>query len=109
MECAFYRSHVTLCQRGPVHNASSSHTVPTGVPQPVTASGLHDDVAVLDMYRKCLGDVGTFLQLLAAFDRDRIGAHPEPLRIEPGLAVAHVEFPAVPGAAQQFADAITVI
>src|SRR5580704_9898973 len=46
-----------------------------------------------------------FGQLLAALDCDRIGSYLDPLRIEPGLAGAHVEFPAVPGAAQQLADA----
>src|SRR4029079_1616402 len=79
-------------------------------------SGLDDDVAVLDMHREGLGDIGAlgeavleFLgDFLAAFDRDRIGTDLEALRIEPGLPVAHVEFPAVPGAAQQFADPRTL-
>src|SRR5215475_155566 len=61
------------------------------------------------MHRKGIGDIGALLQFLAAFDRDRERAHLEALRIEPGLAVAHVELPAVPGATQQFADAIAVV
>src|SRR5918998_683415 len=55
---------------------------------------LDDDVAILDTDRKRLGHVWPLLQFFAAFDRDRIGAHLHPFRIEPGLAVAHVEFPA---------------
>src|SRR5579871_376363 len=45
----------------------------------------------------------------AAFDRDREGTDLEALRVEPRLAVAHVEFPAMPGTAQQFPDARTMI
>src|SRR5882757_4077355 len=78
-------------------------------------SGLDDDVAVLDMNREGLGHIGALLQpvrslahffgkFLAAFDRDRIGADLEALWVEPGLPVAHVEFPAVPGTAQELAD-----
>src|ERR1700710_1576302 len=37
-------------------------------------SGLDDDVAVLDVHRKGLGDIGTFCQCLAILDHDRIGA-----------------------------------
>ena len=73
------------------------------------ALGLDNHVTVLDMDRKRLGHVRPFLQFLAAFDRDRIGAHFHPLRIEIGLPVAHVEFPAVPRAAQQFADARALV
>src|SRR5262245_551156 len=61
------------------------------------------------MDRAGLGHVGSLLQLLAAFDRDRIGAHLDALRIEPGLPGAHVELPAVPGAAQEFADTVADI
>jgi hypothetical protein len=70
---------------------------------------LDDDVTIFDMNRKCFGDEGALLQFLAARDRDRIGTDLESFRIEPGLAVAHVELPAVPGTAQHFADARTLI
>src|SRR3954471_16197037 len=78
---------------------------------------LDDDVIVLDMDLKGLGDVRALLEsvlelsgeFLAAFDRDRKGTDPDPLRIEPGLPVAHVEFPAVPGAAQHFAGARALV
>ena len=43
-------------------------------------------VAVLDVHRKGLGDVGPLGQRLAVFDRDRIGADLYALRIEIGLA-----------------------
>src|ERR1700749_543304 len=65
------------------------------------------------MDREGLGDVGPLLhllgQFLAAFDRDRERADLEALRIAPGLAGAHVELPAVPGAAQEFADARALV
>src|SRR6476620_4326282 len=67
-------------------------------------SGLDDDVAVLDVDQKGFGYIRTLLQLLAAFDGDRIRTHFHALRIEPGLPVAHVELPAVPWTPQQFAD-----
>src|SRR5262249_40431848 len=50
-----------------------------------------------------------FRKVLAAFDGDRKGTDLEPLRIEPGLAVADVEFPAMPGTAQHLADARAMI
>src|SRR3954452_19432282 len=56
------------------------------------------------MDRKSLGHVGTLLQFLAALDRDGGGADLDALGVEPGLPVAHVEFPAMPRAAQQLAD-----
>src|SRR3954453_3316417 len=65
---------------------------------------LDDDVAVLDMDRECLGYIGPFGQRLAILDHDRIGSDLDALGVEPGLAVAHVELPAVPGAAEQFPD-----
>src|SRR5260370_16110593 len=64
---------------------------------------LDNDVAVFDMHRKCLGHVRPLGQRLAVFDDDRIGPYLDALRIEPGLAGAHIEFPAVPGAAPEFA------
>src|SRR6185312_5912442 len=76
---------------------------------PRGSSGFDDDVAVLDKHLKGLGDIGSLLQFLTAFDRDRVGTHLEPFRVEPGLAVAHVELPAMPGAAQQFADTVAVV
>src|SRR5215472_8433476 len=61
------------------------------------------------MHRESLGDVRPLLhlfsQLLAALHGDRERADPEARRIEPGLAGAHVELPAMPGAAQELADA----
>src|SRR4029079_4309339 len=80
-------------------------------------SGLDDDVAVLDMHREGLGDVRPlgeavlefFCDFLAPLDRDRIGTDLEAFRVEPGLAVAHVEFPAVPGATEQLADARALV
>src|SRR6201986_879715 len=61
------------------------------------------------MYSKGFGDIRPLLQLFAAFDRHRIGTDLEALGVEPGLAIAHVELPAVPGTAQQFADARALI
>src|SRR5258708_37851404 len=70
---------------------------------------LDNDVAVFDMHRKCLRHVRPLGQRLAVFDDDRIGPHLDALRIEPGLAGAHVELPAMPGATQEFADTGTLI
>jgi hypothetical protein len=39
------------------------------------------------MHRKGLGDIGLLCKLLAALDRDRIGAHLDPLRVEPRLSL----------------------
>src|SRR5258707_6552358 len=64
----------------------------------------HNDVAVLDVNRKCFGHIGTLGQRLAILNHHRISADPDAAGIEIGLAVAHVELPAVPGAAQQFPD-----
>src|SRR6516225_7614554 len=59
--------------------------------------GLDDDVGILHMYRECFGDIGSLghslSKLRAAFDRNGKRANLESLRIEPGLAVAHVELP----------------
>src|SRR3954469_13330787 len=63
-----------------------------------------DDVAVLDMNRECLGDIRPLGQRLAILDHDRIGPDLDALGVEPGLAVAHVELPPVPGAAEQLPD-----
>src|ERR1700730_2523062 len=67
-------------------------------------SRLDNDVAIIDMHWERLGHIGPLAQRLAVLDHDRIGPDLEALRIEPGLAGTHVEFPAVPGAAQEFAD-----
>src|ERR1700743_1129654 len=72
-------------------------------------SGLDDDVVILNVDRKSLRHVGTFGEFLAAFDLDRIGPNLDAFRIEPGVAVAHVEFPTMPRAAQKFADARALI
>src|ERR1700681_2631922 len=67
-------------------------------------SRLDDDVAVLDVNRKRLCHVRPLGQRFAVLDYHRIGPHLDAVRIEPGLPVAHVEFPPVPGTTQQFAD-----
>src|SRR5256885_17131081 len=56
------------------------------------------------MHRKRLRHVGPFRQRLAVLYRHRIGPDPDALGVEPGLAGTHVELPAVPGAANEFAD-----
>src|SRR5271168_209775 len=50
-----------------------------------------------------------FDELLTAFDRNGEGADLETLGVEPGLTVAHIELPAMPGTAQQFAHARAMI
>src|SRR6185503_16034909 len=67
-------------------------------------SGLDDDVAVLDVNGEGFGDIRPLRERFAVLDHNRIGSHLDAFRIEPGLSVAHVELPSVPGAAQQFAD-----
>src|SRR6266403_1774909 len=58
-----------------------------------------------------LAAFGLVLELFdhAVVEDNRIGPHLEAIRIEPGLPGAHVELPAMPGAAQQFADAGTLV
>src|SRR5260370_5553346 len=73
------------------------------------ASGLDDDVAVLDVNRKSLGHMRPLGQRLAVFDDNRIGSHLDAIRIEPGLPGADVELPSMPGATQEFADPRTLI
>src|SRR6266478_6430866 len=73
------------------------------------ALSLHNDVAVLDVDWKGLGHIRAFRQCLAVLDHHWIGPDLDAGRIEIGLAVAHVEFPAMPGAAQQLADPRTLI
>src|ERR1044072_6243565 len=65
---------------------------------------LDNHIAVLDMHRKRLRHVRPFRQRFAVLDRHRIGPDLDALGVEPGLAGTHVELPAVPGAAQEFAD-----
>src|SRR5437762_9440627 len=72
-------------------------------------SRLDDDVTILDKDWEGLGHIWALLQLFATLDGNRKGADFYALRIEPGLPVAHVEFPAVPAAAQEFADAGSLI
>lgn len=67
-------------------------------------SDLDNHITVFDMHRKGLGDIRPFLQFLAAFHRDRIGPDLDPVRVEPRLAITHIEFPTVPGATEHFAD-----
>src|SRR5437764_1008347 len=73
------------------------------------ASHLDNDVAVLDVNRKGFGHIGPLGQRLAVLDHNRIGPHLDAVRIEIRLPGAHVELPAMPGAAQQFADAGTLV
>src|SRR5258708_18834052 len=65
---------------------------------------LDNDVAVFDMHRKCLRHVRPLGQRLAVFDDDRIGPFLDALWIVPGLAGAHIEFPAVPVPPPECAD-----
>ena len=65
---------------------------------------LDDDVVLLDRHRKRLGDVRPLHQRLAGLDRDLKLPRPRRFRIAPRLPGADVELPAVPRAAQEFAD-----
>src|SRR5215472_9598623 len=67
------------------------------------ASGLDDHVVALDRNRHGLGDVGAGDELRSGLHRDRVAARAHARRITPGLAGAHVEFPAMPGAADDLA------
>src|ERR1700739_2409243 len=55
------------------------------------------------------GHIGPFGEGLAVLDDHRIGPDLETLGIEPGLPGAHVEFPAMPGTAEQFADPRAIV
>src|ERR1700733_10244818 len=72
-------------------------------------SGLDDHVVVLNMDRKGFRHIGSLGERLAILDDNRIGPDLDALGIEPGLAVAHVEFPAMPGATQQLTDTRALI
>src|SRR5215470_18468138 len=65
------------------------------------ASG--SDVVVLDRDRHGLCDVGARDQPRSRLHRNVVPARAHARRITPGLAGAHVEFPAVPGAADDLA------
>src|SRR6516162_9830635 len=66
-------------------------------------SGLDHHVVVLDRDRHGLGDVGAGDELRSRLHRDRVPARAHARRITPRLAGAHVEFPAMPGAADDLA------
>src|SRR5262249_25929400 len=68
-----------------------------------SASGLHHHVVVLDLDRHGLCDVGARDQPRSRLHRNVVPARANARRITPGLAGAHVEFPAVPGAADDLA------
>src|SRR5580692_12723981 len=72
-------------------------------------SRLDDHVVVLNMDRKGFRHIGSLGERLTILDDNRIGPDLDALGIEPGLAVAHVEFPTMPGATQQFADTRALI
>src|SRR5262249_7874385 len=69
----------------------------------VDASHLDHHVVLLHPHRKGLGRVGPFHQLGARLDRGLELPDLEVVGIAPGLAGADVEFPAMPGAAHEFA------
>src|SRR6267154_6443991 len=60
---------------------------------------IHHHVIALDRYGDGLGDIRSLHHGSTGLDIDRIGAGAEALRVAIGLAGADVEFPAVPGAA----------
>src|SRR5262249_24848208 len=64
---------------------------------------IDDDVIALDRDLDGLGDIRALHHRRARLDIDRIGLHAEAARIAIGLAGADVEFPAVPGAADDLA------
>src|SRR3954466_2584485 len=67
------------------------------------ASDLDDDVILLNRHGDRFGDVGTLHQRIAGGDLHRVLSGLDARRLAPGLSVADVEFPAMPGAANDFA------
>src|SRR5262245_66431553 len=68
-----------------------------------SASGLYHHVVVLDRDRHGLGHIGAGDEPRSRLHRNVVPARAHARRITPGLAGAHVEFPAVPGAADNLA------
>jgi len=64
---------------------------------------IHHHVIAFHGYRERLRHVGSLHHAGARFDVDRIGPGAKPLGVAVGLAGADIEFPAVPGAADDFA------
>src|SRR5262245_29008538 len=67
------------------------------------AAGLYHHVVVLDLDRHGLGDVGAGDEPRSRLHQNVVPARAHARRITPGLAGAHVEFPAVPGTADDLA------
>src|SRR6266403_1865655 len=67
------------------------------------ASQVHHHVVAFHRDRDGLRDVRPLHHARAGLDIDWIGFRPEPLRIAIGLTGADIEFPAVPGAADDLA------
>src|SRR4029450_13389832 len=67
------------------------------------ASRLDDDVVVLDLHRHGFGDIRACDQAGSSLDLDGVAGGADAGGIAPGLAGADVEFPAVPGAADDLA------
>ena len=63
-------------------------------------------VIALDRHRESLGDIRPLHNVSARLDIDWIGLDPEAFGIAVGLAGADVELPAVPGAADDFAERV---
>src|SRR5262249_11526379 len=73
-------------------------------PFPMARSGhVDDDIVTLHRDRDLLRDIGALHEGGAVLDRDREAAGADALGLAPGLAGADVEFPAMPGAAQELA------
>src|SRR5262245_51211031 len=72
---------------------------------PNSVSGLDDDVVVLDLDRHGFGDIGAGDQSRSGLDLHGVAAGANAGGIAPRLAGPDVEFPAVPGAADDLARA----
>src|SRR5712672_2339258 len=67
-------------------------------------SQIHHHVVAFHGYRERLRHVGSLHHACAGLDVDRIGLGAKSLGVAIGLAGADIEFPAVPGAADDFAE-----
>src|SRR5579863_2200265 len=80
-------------------------TCSRGTGAPARLSDIDHDVLVLDRHLEGLGHVGAFSEAAAGFDRDLEVLDEDLGGITPGLAGLDVEFPAMPGAAENLAMA----
>src|SRR3954453_20600959 len=94
------------CQRKTAAEAEYSFATRSRVMDAPPCRGLQIHHHVIALHRHCerLGDIRPLHHARTRFDIDRIGAGAKALGVAVGLSGADIEFPAVPGAADDLAQ-----